>query len=43
MNTNSYVVSIFVTSTGTLSFLLAYYIMDFDTRLMLFIYFDVIF
>lgn len=41
MKANSYVVSIFVTSTGTLSFILSYYLVHFNSRLLLFIYFDV--
>jgi hypothetical protein len=38
--TNSYFVSVFVTITGTLSFFFAYYLFDFNSRLILFIYFD---
>lgn len=41
LRTNSYIVSILVTSTSTLSFIFSYYIYDFNTRLLLFIYFDV--
>jgi hypothetical protein len=42
LSTNSYIVSIIITSTSTLSFVMAYYIYNFNSRLLLFIYFDVI-
>jgi hypothetical protein len=41
LSANSYIVSILVTSTSTITFVLAYYVYSFNTRLMLFIYFDV--
>lgn len=38
--TNSYFVSVFVTVTGTACFIFAYHIFEFNTRLILFTYFD---
>jgi hypothetical protein len=40
MDQNSYVISIFVTCTGMVSFIVEYSIKEFNTRLLMFTYFD---
>lgn len=42
LSTNSYIISIFITITGAMSFYFTYFYMNFQMRLILFIYFDVI-